>query len=232
MYAARRDRAPRRHPPAPVAGCPALLPGAAHGRSPAAPRRARVAARARGRRAGAVRSRATTTRPRARPSDPAQRIVVAPVVAARASSGCPEAESLLDDYHRGVLELGAPVRAVGRASCWPTPRASACAHCSTRAPSVSPCPRARSSGPAGIERLGPALEALGDRPLFIHPGPAAGSPAWFPALTAYVAEMSTAWHAWAQWGRPAHPRLKVIFAMLAGPGAAARRAARRARRPR
>ena len=28
--------------------------------------------------------------------------------------------------------------------------------------------------------------------------------------------MSQAWHAWAQWGRPAHPRLKVVFAMLAG----------------
>jgi predicted TIM-barrel fold metal-dependent hydrolase len=50
----------------------------------------------------------------------------------------------------------------------------------------------------------------------VHPGPAAGSPAWFPALTAYVAEMSTAWHAWAEWGRPAHPTLTVVFAMLAG----------------
>ncbi len=28
--------------------------------------------------------------------------------------------------------------------------------------------------------------------------------------------MSTAWHAWAQWGRPAHPTLRVVFAMLAG----------------
>ena len=28
--------------------------------------------------------------------------------------------------------------------------------------------------------------------------------------------MSTAWHAWAQWGRPAHPALRVVFAMLAG----------------
>ena len=35
-------------------------------------------------------------------------------------------------------------------------------------------------------------------------------------MTAYVAEMSAAWHAWAQWGRPAHPSLRVVFAMLAG----------------
>jgi hypothetical protein len=28
--------------------------------------------------------------------------------------------------------------------------------------------------------------------------------------------MSAAWHAWAQWGRPAHRELRVVFAMLAG----------------
>ena len=28
--------------------------------------------------------------------------------------------------------------------------------------------------------------------------------------------MQTAWHAFAVWGRPAHPRLRVCFAMLAG----------------
>ena len=63
------------------------------------------------------------------------------------------------------------------------------------------------SGPAGIERLGPALERLAarGRPLFVHPGPAAGSPAWFPALTVYVAEMSTAWHAWAAVGEARAP---------------------------
>ena len=88
-------------------------------------------------------------------------------------------------------------------------------------------------GPAGIERLGPALETLARAaaPLFVHPGPAAGSPAWFPALTAYVAEMSQAWHAWAQWGRPAHPRAAGRLRDARGPRAAARRAARRPRRP-
>jgi hypothetical protein len=70
---------------------------------------------------------------------------------------------------------------------------------------------------AGIERLGPALEALSASavPLFVHPGPAAGAPASFPALTAHVAEMATAWHAWAQWGRQANPELRVVFAMPA-----------------
>ena len=37
-----------------------------------------------------------------------------------------------------------------------------------------------------------------------------------PAMTAYVADMHAAWHAWAAWGRAAHPRLRVLFAMLAG----------------
>jgi hypothetical protein len=42
------------------------------------------------------------------------------------------------------------------------------------------------------------------------------TPSWWPALTDYVASMQTAWHAFAVWGRPAHPRLRVCFAMLAG----------------
>jgi hypothetical protein len=41
-------------------------------------------------------------------------------------------------------------------------------------------------------------------------------PAWWPAITDYVAAMQAAWHAFAVWGRPAHPRLRVCFAMLAG----------------
>jgi predicted TIM-barrel fold metal-dependent hydrolase len=74
--------------------------------------------------------------------------------------------------------------------------------------------------PAGYERLGPALEALErhDAPLFVHPGPAPAParPGWWPALTSYVMTMHTAWHAFAVWGRPAHPRLRVCFAMLGG----------------
>jgi hypothetical protein len=41
-------------------------------------------------------------------------------------------------------------------------------------------------------------------------------PDWWPALTAYIAAMQTAWHAFGVWGRRAHPRLRVCFAMLAG----------------
>jgi hypothetical protein len=61
-------------------------------------------------------------------------------------------------------------------------------------------------------------------PLFVHPGPvaaadpaaAAALPAWWPALTDYVAQMQAAWFAFLDAGRAAHPRLRVLFAMLAG----------------
>src|SRR5436190_954455 len=76
---------------------------------------------------------------------------------------------------------------------------------------------------AEADRLGPVLETLErrDAPLLVHPGPIAaaapeGAPRWWGALTDYVSSMHAAWHAFAVWGRPAHPWLRVCFAMLAG----------------
>lgn len=74
-----------------------------------------------------------------------------------------------------------------------------------------------------VERLqGPLarLEARG-APLFVHPGPAAGAdddptPAWWPAVTSYTASLHAAWWAWAGTGVQRHPRLRVVFAALAG----------------
>jgi 6-methylsalicylate decarboxylase len=87
---------------------------------------------------------------------------------------------------------------------------------------------------AGVEQLNgldPVLarvEAHG-APLFVHPGPgaaigqhlAAGKPSlcdplWWPALTDYLAGMHAAWLAFSIAGRSRHPRLRVIFSMLAG----------------
>jgi hypothetical protein len=91
--------------------------------------------------------------------------------------------------------------------------------------------------PASVERLAPLLERLEWRgaPLFVHPGPVAAAavgvtaapagtamgtaarlPHWWPALTDYVAQMQAAWFAFLHAGRPAHPHLRVLFAMLAG----------------
>jgi hypothetical protein len=86
-------------------------------------------------------------------------------------------------------------------------------------------PAAAIASPARLESFGPVLARLEARnaPLLVHPGPAAavrpaapGGAPWWPALTSYVTDVHTAWHAFAGWGRPAHRQLRVCFAMLAG----------------
>jgi predicted TIM-barrel fold metal-dependent hydrolase len=77
---------------------------------------------------------------------------------------------------------------------------------------------------ARVSRLLRRVEKLGV-PLFVHPGPAAAGdpvelswdePFWWRALTGYVAEMQAAWLTFVTTGRREHPRLRVVFAMLAG----------------
>jgi predicted TIM-barrel fold metal-dependent hydrolase len=133
-----------------------------------------------------------------------------------------EADALLEAYHEGVRALpdafGAWA-AVGLADPDPALLARL-----LDAGFVGACVAAGAlDGPDGLERLGPVLETLERRgaPLLVHPGPApatasAAMPGWWAALTGYVATMQTAWHAFAVWGRAAHPGLRVCFAMLAG----------------
>jgi 6-methylsalicylate decarboxylase len=154
-------------------------------------------------------------------ADGLERALVAPSVPLGIEALPPgEAEPLLNAYHDGVAALPAAFgawAAVGLAAPDPAPLerlldggfAGACVAADAL------------TSPAGFDRLGPVLETLERRsaPLLVHPGPAAataGMPAWWPALTDYVAAMNAAWHAFAVWGRPAHPRLRVCFAMLAG----------------
>jgi predicted TIM-barrel fold metal-dependent hydrolase len=139
-----------------------------------------------------------------------------------------EAEPLLESYHAGVLELGEPFAA------W----------ASTRLRSPDPgrvdgaldrgfvglaLPAGALAGRESLGRVRPLLSRLEARgaPLFIHPGPDPlalhfaedapnGDPGWWPAMTAYVAQMNSAWHAFAAWGRLSHPSLRIVFAMLAG----------------
>ena len=83
----------------------------------------------------------------------------------------------------------------------------------------------------GYAHVAPLLEVLArrGRPLFVHPGPArpaaagahrgvpaAAIPGWWPAVVDYVGQMHAAWFAFRTYGRPAHPGLRVLFAMLAG----------------
>ncbi|GAT67450.1 amidohydrolase [Planomonospora sphaerica] len=42
------------------------------------------------------------------------------------------------------------------------------------------------------------------------------APGWWPAVVPYVQQMHAAWFAFAAFGRPRHPRLRVCFALLAG----------------
>ncbi|HET7443529.1 MAG TPA: amidohydrolase family protein [Solirubrobacterales bacterium] len=137
-----------------------------------------------------------------------------------------EAMPLLEAHHLGIEELPAHFDgwgAVGLDEPWPADvdaaLARGCVGISLPAPALA--------HPDALERVSPLLARLEehDAPLFIHPGPvaagaansaAASLPPWWPALTDYVAQMQAAWFTFLHIGRYAHPRLRVLFAMLAG----------------
>jgi 6-methylsalicylate decarboxylase len=155
--------------------------------------------------------------------DDLDRIVIA-LSSALGIEGLPahEAEPLLDAFNRGILELGAPFAlwgAVGLAA----PRPEAVDDLLDAGALGVSLPAAALADRRGLRRVAPLLDRLEARgaPLFVHPGPAAvhrSAPAWWPALTGYVAQMNAAWHAFVTWGRPRHPQLRIVYAMLAGGG--------------
>jgi hypothetical protein len=148
-----------------------------------------------------------------------------------------ESRPLLDAWHEGAGALPEQFGAWAAVSVT-EPDAAALAALVDDGFAGACIPAEALAGPAGFERCGPLLAVLEEAgaPLLVHPGPgpetldaasagAAGAPAagdrlrvpaWWPALTRYVAAMNAAWHAFAAFGRPAHPRLRVCFAMLAG----------------
>jgi 6-methylsalicylate decarboxylase len=75
-----------------------------------------------------------------------------------------------------------------------------------------------------FEAIRPVLERVQElgAPLFVHPGgfavrqPSLSDPLWWTALTSYVSDMQAAWLTFVTHGRRELPRLKVLFAMLAG----------------
>lgn len=138
-----------------------------------------------------------------------------------------EAAPLLDAYHDGAAALPSERFGAWGAAGVHEPDPGAVDALLARGFVGVSLPATALATPAAVERLGPLLERLeqAGAPLFVHPGPvaldgsdarAAGTPAWWPALTDYVAQMNAAWHAFLHAGRPALPRLRVLFAMLAG----------------
>lgn len=134
-----------------------------------------------------------------------------------------DAVPLLDAYHDGVTELGAPF-AGWAASCLTAIDAAGLAKQLDRGFVGLQLPATAVADESGYRWCAPLLDVLAERdlPLFIHPGPAAGAsvagPAWWAAVVPYVQQLHAAWFAFRAYGRPAYPRLKVCFTALAGLG--------------
>jgi hypothetical protein len=140
-----------------------------------------------------------------------------------------QAEPLLEAHNGELLELGAPFGVWGAVALRPPDPADVDALLDAGAVGIS-LPAGAIAGPGGIARCGGLLERLErrDAPLLVHPGPDPWrawrpqpytedpAPGWWPAMTRYVADMNAAWHAFVAFGRPSHPHLRVVFAMLAG----------------
>jgi 6-methylsalicylate decarboxylase len=140
-----------------------------------------------------------------------------------------EALPLLDAYHAGAGALGEPF-AVWGAIALDRPDADDVDRALDQDCIGLSLPAGALASVESISRLRPVLARLEARgaALFVHPGPGAGfgaplaeeaplsEPLWWAALTRYVAQMHAAWLAFASVGRAQHPRLRVIFAMLAG----------------
>jgi 6-methylsalicylate decarboxylase len=142
-----------------------------------------------------------------------------------------QAAPLLEAYHDGALALGGPFGvwgaiALDRAEASDVDRALArgCVGISLPAGALA--------GSEEMLAMRGVLDRLEQRgaPLFVHPGPGLDGPSvravadggslaeplWWPGLTSYVAGLQAAWLAFQAFGRPDHPRLRVVFSMLAG----------------
>jgi hypothetical protein len=142
-----------------------------------------------------------------------------------------QATPLLDAYHEGALGLGGPFGVWG-ALALDGPEPAEVDRLLDRGCVGVSMPAGALAGIEELGRLGPILDRLESRdaPLFVHPGPgfsrgsadpawgncSLGTPLWWAAMTHYVAGLQAAWLAFQIAGRPEHPRLRVIFAMLAG----------------
>jgi len=137
-----------------------------------------------------------------------------------------EALPLLEAHHRGIEELPTGFGGWGAVQLEAPDPAEVDAVIGRGCAGVS-LPATALASPTALAHVGPLLARLEahDAPLFVHPGPVAAPagagpvkplPVWWPALTDYVAQMQAAWFAFLHRGRREHPRLRALFAMLAG----------------
>jgi len=143
-----------------------------------------------------------------------------------------ESVSLVQAYHEGMA--GVMADSGGRIGAWAAtpldlPDAGASVVEPLLAQGFSGCSLASEAIAmrAGVERCQPLLSMLEDagRPLFVHPGPAPGTPpyaledgmpGWWTNLAVYPGLINRAFFTWRAHGAERHPRLRVVFAFLAG----------------
>jgi predicted TIM-barrel fold metal-dependent hydrolase len=145
-----------------------------------------------------------------------------------------EAGELIAAYHDDLAEISAS--AGGRIAAWAAaPLAEDDAGASTVAGALdrgfvgASLPSAALASRDDIDRVAPLLDLLERRgaPLFVHPGPAPGTPPyarvegmpdWWPNLGAYPGLSISAFFSWRAAGSARWPRLRVCFAIMAGAG--------------
>lgn len=143
-----------------------------------------------------------------------------------------EARPLLDAYHSGIAEV--VDRSNGRllafaAACLGAPDAGLADVAERLQAGFAglSLPSEALATPAGLDLCAPLLELLErtGRPLFVHPGPAPWTrpdpadsrlPAWWTPLAQYPAWSLRAFATWRALGAGAYPRLRVVFAIMAG----------------
>ena len=132
-----------------------------------------------------------------------------------------DAAPLLAAYHAGAAALPAPFAAWAAANLVAPDPAALDALLRSGFVGLE-LPASALADDAGWAHCAPLLEVLEHhgRPLLVHPGPAAAAPgaapAWWAPVVDYVPQMHAAWYAFRAFGRPAFPRLRVCFALLAG----------------
>jgi predicted TIM-barrel fold metal-dependent hydrolase len=115
-------------------------------------------------------------------------------------------EDVIEAYHEALAELGEPqLRPLAYAEA-----REACAGAVVSARAVR-----------DLDALAPLLAELEQRSqlLFVHPGaarPVPGAPAWWAPVVDYTAQMQAAYATWLAQGAARWPRLRVLFALLAG----------------